>query len=67
MGLGVAGGGGGGSYESMRRLEDTLHHCGFDVVDLVPARRQNLDLKLAVLELTGKWFAEKAASRKKAG
>jgi multimeric flavodoxin WrbA len=63
MGLGVAGGGGGGSFECMRRLEDTLHHCGFDVVDLVPARRQNLRLKVQVLELTGKWFAEEVAGR----
>ena len=64
LGLGVAGGGGGGSCECMRRLEDTLHHCGFDVVDLVPTRRQNLELKLAVLELTGKWFAGKIGAEK---
>jgi hypothetical protein len=38
-------------------LEKVLSTCGFEAVDMVPARRQNLDLKLQVLEATGRWLA----------
>ena len=53
----VAGGGGGGSYESAQHLVTALGHCGMDVLDAIPARRQNLDLKLEVLKATGRWLA----------
>jgi multimeric flavodoxin WrbA len=55
VGICVAGGGGGGAPACAVSLEKVLSTCGFDVVDIVPVRRQNLDLKLHVLEATGKW------------
>jgi multimeric flavodoxin WrbA len=58
IGVCVAGGGGGGGPTCTVSLERVLRTCGFDVVDLVPARRQNLDLKCDVLYITGKWLAE---------
>jgi multimeric flavodoxin WrbA len=60
VGICVAGGGGGGAPACTVSLEKVLQNCGFDVVDLVPARRQNLDQKVQVLELTGRWFAGSA-------
>ncbi len=59
FGLCVAGGGGGGSYMCATRMEWALSTCGFDVLDLVPARRQNLELKLSVLRETGRWLASR--------
>ena len=38
-------------------LERVLQTCGFDLRDVVPVRRQNLEMKLAVLTHTGKWLA----------
>jgi len=58
----VAGGGGGGAPNCTVSLERTLQQTGFEVVDLVPARRQNLDLKKDVLRLVGRWLASGAAS-----
>lgn len=57
IGICVAGGGGGGGPACTVSLEKVLRTCGFDVVDLVPVRRQNLEMKLEVLKLTGKWLA----------
>lgn len=57
VGICVAGGGGGGAPNCCLSLERALSSAGFDVVDLVPARRQNLDLKLRVLEVEGEWLA----------
>jgi len=57
MGICVAGGGGGGAPKCTVTLEWTLATCGLDVVDMVPARRQNLQMKLQVLKTVGKWFA----------
>ena len=34
-------------------LERILQTCGFDVVDMIPLRRQNYEHILKVLELTG--------------
>jgi len=56
VGLCYAGGSGNGTTSCCANLERTLQTCGFDVVDMIPARRQNLDAKLPVLELTGKWL-----------
>ena len=53
VGICVAGGGGGGAPACALSLEKVLGTCGFDLVDLVPVRRQNLELKLQVLRLTG--------------
>ena len=36
--------------------------CGFDVVDMIPVRRQNLEFKLPLLELTGQWLTSKPVS-----
>ena len=57
VGICVAGGGGGGAPACCVSLEKVLQRCGFDVVDMVPARRQNLRFKLDVLRETGKWLA----------
>ena len=60
VGICVAGGGGGGAPACLVSLEKIASRCGFDVVDLVPVRRQNTELKLQVLRLSGKWFADHA-------
>lgn len=56
MGICVAGGQGGGAPACTLSLEKYLTRCGFDVVDMVPVRRQNLDLKLTTLRTTGQWL-----------
>ena len=53
VGLCVAGGGGGGAPACCVSLEKVLATIGFDVVDMIPARRQNLAAKLKVLEQAG--------------
>ena len=57
IGVCVAGGGGGGAPSCTVSLERVLRTCGFDLVDLVPVRRQNLDVKLEILQITGRWLA----------
>ena len=57
VGICVAGGGGGGAPECAVSLQRALVTTGFDVVDLVPARRQNLEHKVEILAATGGWFA----------
>jgi multimeric flavodoxin WrbA len=57
VGICMAGGGGGGAPRCSVSLEGALRTCGFDVVDMIPVRRQNLDLKLDVLRITGRWLA----------
>lgn len=57
LGICVAGGGGGGAPRCTAELDRTLATCGFDVVDVIPVRRQNLDNKIAILETTGRWLA----------
>jgi multimeric flavodoxin WrbA len=64
VGICVAGGGGGGAPNCCLSLERVLSTCGFDILDLVPVRRQNLDLKAEVLEATGRWLAGQIAGRK---
>ena len=56
VGICVAGGGGGGAPNCTVSLKAVLQHCGFDVVDMVPARRQNLSMKLDILPLVGAWL-----------
>jgi multimeric flavodoxin WrbA len=63
MGICVAGGGGGGAPACAVQLEKMLNNCGMDVVDMVPARRQNLEMKLGVLNHIGKWFATAPRSK----
>jgi len=62
VGLCVAGGGGGGAPACCVSLERVLQTCGFDVIDLVPVRRQNLPAKLEVLRATGRSLAERVPS-----
>ena len=57
IGVCVAGGGGGGAPNCCVSLEKVISRCGFDVVDMIPVRRQNLDTKAAQLELVGRWLA----------
>jgi multimeric flavodoxin WrbA len=52
-----AGGSGNGTINCCASLERVLQTCGFDVVDMIPARRQNLEHKLPILEMTGRWLA----------
>lgn len=53
IGVCVAGGGGGGAPACCVSLEKVLTTSGFDVIDMIPVRRQNLAAKLAVLEQAG--------------
>jgi multimeric flavodoxin WrbA len=62
VGVCVAGGGGGGAPACALSLEKVLATCGFDVVDVVPARRQNLQMKLDVLRTTGAWLSGRPSS-----
>lgn len=57
IGICVAGGGGGGAPSCAVSLKRVASRCGFDVVDMVPARRQNLDMKVETLRTTGRWLA----------
>ncbi len=59
IGLCVAGGGGGGAPNCAVNLEKILATTGFDLVDMIPVRRQNAELKQEVLEATGRWLVEK--------
>lgn len=62
IGLCYAGGSGNGTITSSANLERILQTCGFDVVDMIPVRRQNLQVKLPILEIIGKWLATKPTS-----
>jgi multimeric flavodoxin WrbA len=53
VGVCVAGGGGGGAPNCCVSLERVLGACGFDMVDLVPVRRQNLAAKVELLKRVG--------------
>ena len=57
IGVCVAGGGGGGAPACCVSLEKVMATCGFDVVEMIPVRRQNLQAKLQTLELAGQWLA----------
>lgn len=53
IGICVAGGGGGGAPHCCVVLERILGTAGFDVIDMIPARRQNLQDKLPLLKEVG--------------
>lgn len=61
VGICVAGGGGGGAPTCAASLERLLATTGFEVVDMIPVRRQNQALKMEVLRLTGEWLASQPA------
>ena len=58
IGVCVAGGGGGGAPECCASIQKVLTTCGFDVLDVIPVRRQNLEAKLPALKQTGRWLVE---------
>jgi multimeric flavodoxin WrbA len=62
IGISYAGGSGNGTVSSSATLERVLQTCGFDVVDMIQARRQNIDVKIPMLEMTGQWLATKPTS-----
>ena len=62
IGYCYAGGSGNGTTSCSANLERILQTCGFDVVDMINARRQNLDAKIPMLELTGRWLVTKPVS-----
>lgn len=62
IGISFAGGSGNGTVSSSATLERVLQTCGFDVVDMIQVRRQNIDVKIPMLEMTGKWLTTKPTS-----
>ena len=64
IGVCVAGGGGGGATGCCVSLEKVLNTCGFDVLDMIPVRRQNLKAKLNRLRLAGAWLATLLKAKK---
>ncbi len=62
IGLCYAGGSGNGTISCCANLERILQTSGFDVVDMIPARRQNLEIKMRMLELVGEWLVTKPTS-----
>ncbi len=62
IGISYAGGSGNGTVSCSATLERILQTCGFDVVDMIQVRRQNIDVKIPMLEMTGKWLATKPTS-----
>jgi multimeric flavodoxin WrbA len=56
-GICVAGGSGKGAPHCGARLDRALTNCRLETVDMVLASRQNLQMKLPLLEATGRWFA----------
>lgn len=64
IGLCYAGGSGNGTTSCCMNLERILQICGFDVVDMIPVRRQNLEAKQKIMELTGEWLVTAPFSSK---
>jgi multimeric flavodoxin WrbA len=62
IGICYAGGSGNGTVSCAFFLERVLQTCGLDVVDMIPVRRQNIDQKIPILEMTGKWLVTKPTS-----
>jgi multimeric flavodoxin WrbA len=62
VGLCYAGGSGNGTISCAANLERILQTCGFDIVDMIPVRRQNLEMKMPHLERVGEWLATKPVS-----
>ena len=56
IGICHAGGGGGGAETCVVNLKKVLSQCGFEVIGMVPVRRQNLPIKLKNLESIGEWL-----------
>jgi NAD(P)H-dependent FMN reductase len=56
IGLCYAGGSGFGTISCAVNLERVLQTCGFDIQDMIPVRRQNIDMKIPLLEIEGQWL-----------
>lgn len=59
IGICMAGGSGSGAVACCLSLETALLRCGFNVVDMISVNRQNIDVKLKILETTGGWLVKK--------
>jgi len=61
VGICVAGGGGGGAVHCCFLLEQILRKAQpplrFDVIDMVPVRKQNLEAKIEQLKIMGQWLS----------
>jgi hypothetical protein len=62
VGLCYAGGSGNGTVSCAFFLERVLQTCAFDLVDMIPVRRQNLEMKLPYLERVGEWLTTRPVS-----
>jgi hypothetical protein len=62
IGICYAGGSGNGMASASFNLERILQSCGLDIVDMINARRQNMDAKIPQLEMVGKWLASRPTS-----
>jgi multimeric flavodoxin WrbA len=62
VGICYAGGSGNGAISCAFFLERILQGCGFDVIDMIPVRRQNIDMKIPHLERVGEWLTTKPVS-----
>lgn len=62
IGICYAGGSGNGTPSCSFYLERILQTCGFDVVDMINVRRQNIDVKIPQLEMVGKWLSGRPTS-----
>lgn len=60
--MALAGGRGYGALTCLVNLEKMITPCGFDIVDIEALRRQNLSLKLPMLETVGKWLTTRPSS-----
>jgi multimeric flavodoxin WrbA len=58
-GICVAGGRGGGSLSSALILENILLKCGFNVLDMITVKKQNLIEKLPIIKATAAWITKK--------
>jgi multimeric flavodoxin WrbA len=56
VGVCYAGGSGNGTVNCALNLERFLQWCALDVVDMIPVRRQNLEMKTPYLERVGEWL-----------
>lgn len=58
IGICFAGGSGGGATGCAHSLETMISQCGFDIVDMIPAKRQNFVVKQKILKLEGSWLVQ---------
>jgi hypothetical protein len=62
LGICYAGGGGGGAEPCSVNLKKVLSQCGFEVIDMIPARRQNHPVKVKTLRIIGEWLVDHVES-----